>query len=60
MYRKQSEITKESLHLPSDDCVTTDIFYSSALPDRLYQQASEFCQSKGGVTVPLNSHSRGL
>jgi hypothetical protein len=30
-------------------------FSGSAVKARLYQQAAEFCQSKGGVMVPLNS-----
>jgi hypothetical protein len=30
-------------------------FSGSAVKARLYQQASEFCRSKGGVMVPLNS-----
>jgi len=30
-------------------------FCGNAVKARLYQQASEFCQSKGGVMVPLNS-----
>jgi hypothetical protein len=30
-------------------------FSGSAVKARLYQQAAEFCRSKGGVMVPLNS-----
>ena len=30
-------------------------FSGSAVKARLYQQAAEFCRSKGGVMVPVNS-----
>ena len=30
-------------------------FSGSAVKGRLYQKAAEFCRSKGGVMVPLNS-----
>jgi len=31
------------------------IFPGSAVKARLYQQAAEFCRSKGGQMIPLNS-----
>jgi hypothetical protein len=30
-------------------------FSGSAVKERLYQQAAEFCRSKGGQMIPLNS-----
>ena len=33
-------------------------FSGSGVKARLYQQAAEFCRSKGGVMVPLNSTGR--